>query len=28
MINERPKEIEKRKRFGDFEGDTIVGKNY
>ena len=28
MINERPKEIEKRKRFGDFEGNTIVGKNY
>jgi IS30 family transposase len=27
-ISERPKEVEKKKRFGDMELDTIVGKNH
>ena len=27
-ISERPKEVEKKNRFGDFELDTIVGKNH
>ena len=27
MIDERPQEIEERKRLGDWEGDTVIGKD-